>query len=1432
MGKQFKTRLLSLLLVFTILVGAVYIPNTDAFAATTPPGSTTAHWFGTPVRKGIDVARIDGEEAKIGALPEGVFAFPIPGTGGSAPIIDPLQEYVPIPTETYLSDMRMENIFAHTAEDLNTKMANIMFNGIEIRKDGSVISELKSRPGNAGLQKGDLMPSDHYLASLISKDSYYSSSSTDKAIMSGMRGLTTPQPHVNTEYDSQGMNNPVHHRDGFYYFGPVRPVASGYHKGADLGFLLSKFDTGGAGGATLVRMGSTDEEVQVNQTVIANGEELWIKISDTVSVPRVRMEFTYKTYERKAQVFKASQSNGMYLASPYFQEVSYKSETGFGEFGVKGSVRIKRYDDKGNELRGSKYTIKSLTAGSSFTEQTGITITDMEVVVSNLPAGDYEIFETEPPKGHKIVKTKQYFSIFQNEQIVDIAFRSSKFDVPVKTILEDADTGQRVSGGNSYINRLPDDPKELERQVASGNFVNGQWSARLPVGTYAGYPGMAPDGYYFIDYHNGEQFEITDENDNIEITLKVRKVQGRATITVKEWMKTRHVPNAIFELYKVTDKGDQRITKFGTITSGPNGVVDLTGLDVGQYYMIQKNFVGYSEYIPNVTPIYFNIYGTGYVNSNGQYVTEGTHYVYTHENKIKKGSVEVSVVDEEGTTISGVEFSLFKKEDPNNALLSRFTTTGRTAFFNLEPGDYFIKWTNELEMYRYDDTILEFTIKEDGDYISLTFPELKFKRGTVIARKMDAVTNEPIRDTWFVVVNMDGIEVGRIRTGDDGAATLSGLKIGNYLIQEVENNEKYNPNRAKTPFSITRDNQTVELIFKELIKVGDLVIRAQDVDGKPIQGARFSVYDMNNIKVSQGITDINGELHVTGLKFGKYLVYNESVDPKYQQVLVPQTFEIRNMGDRVRLIFVFQETHGTITIIKRDAITKKPLPYAEFSLYEYETGKKIMEAVSDRNGEATFKEVPYGRYYALETKAPPGYHINTTVIGGGHDMKEPSDGWPLDWEGIIPSMINTTRDTNRSQGGLWISEEIQRITIDQLGSTEQIKPPTPPEGEWGSFTGHFEAWGEDRSANGMLTVLLNDDTNEIVEFGMVEEETVVFTHLPYGNYMLQVVNYPARWNNRVPRIKFTVSRNSKDVVATVSQTGWDLDSNPLDPDEEESGNEPENANIGNIRVMLTNDWGQPISSSRFALSDRTGRVIDELETDSRGYLVFRGVNYGDYQVQQITTDYGLEINTDLYPVRIDAENKEVEIYLMNHPLPEGETASETDEDLFRLSGLLALDIDNNRKIGGDDLGVYGSAVELYNVYDELVDMTLTDQYGYYNFDDVVEGTYKIKFSLEEGYRFIDAKGKLTAGEDGIILVNVTEDMANLSALVATNEDGIVEDDDEYNLDDFEDVVKFEHSPMSEETTAMYYTVDGSIDYHTERELTVMENVVHYFKRED
>ena len=161
-------------------------------------------------------------------------------------------------------------------------------------------------------------------------------------------------------------------------------------------------------------------------------------------------------------------------------------------------------------------------------------------------------------------------------------------------------------------------------------------------------------------------------------------------------------------------------------------------------------------------------------------------------------------------------------------------------------------------------------------------------------------------------------------------------------------------------------------------------------------GNRIVKYEKDAL-VARMVTDKEGKAVLNNLPIGKYYVVEEKAGQNC--VLDPEAkeFEIAYKGQEVAVDYVTMELTNqrqkvSLSILKKDAETGKPLEGVVFGLYAQENiknaaGEVVVEkdalielGTTDEEGKLVFQaDLPHGKYYIQEVEHKPGYLPNDEV---------------------------------------------------------------------------------------------------------------------------------------------------------------------------------------------------------------------------------------------------------------------------------------------------------------------------------------------------------------------------------------------------------------------------------------------------------------------
>ncbi|HDR7761515.1 TPA: Cys-Gln thioester bond-forming surface protein [Bacillus cereus] len=153
----------------------------------------------------------------------------------------------------------------------------------------------------------------------------------------------------------------------------------------------------------------------------------------------------------------------------------------------------------------------------------------------------------------------------------------------------------------------------------------------------------------------------------------------------------------------------------------------------------------------------------------------------------------------------------------------------------------------------------------------------------------------------------------------------------------------------------------------EVIKVGE--------QKELLQGAVFDVFTSTNEKVGTITTNEKGVAGLSGLEIGTYTLKEVKSPTGYVLNGQPQQIEVKT-GEVATITVQNNKVKGNIEI-KKLSDNGKTLSKVEFTVFTAE-GKEITKITTNEQGIAQLKDLPYGKYYFVETKGIEGYLLNQT----------------------------------------------------------------------------------------------------------------------------------------------------------------------------------------------------------------------------------------------------------------------------------------------------------------------------------------------------------------------------------------------------------------------------------------------------------------------
>lgn len=458
-------------------------------------------------------------------------------------------------------------------------------------------------------------------------------------------------------------------------------------------------------------------------------------------------------------------------------------------------------------------------------------------------------------------------------------------------------------------------------------------------------------------------------------------------IVVEKYDSVTHeaLPGCTFQLRFLGGTSGTGGTVIGQKVTGKNGTAIWTGLTAGTYIVEEIDPAdGYSI---------INSSETVYISDDGKQDVITVSFDNAPDGILlirKVCSVNPSI------TLQDAEFKIMYADgtligDSNG--IYRTDEKGEIRIPGLKPGkSVVVTETKAPDGFIIDTQSQTVQIKE-GRTVSLTFKNQP--RGKLIIQKRDSISGQPLPGAQFRVTTAAGCEVGLdgvigtatltqngiFTTDSNGEIRISNLAPGALVVTEVKAPAGYVMDAPSTNVVIGPNGDTQTVVITNTPK-GALVVEKYDsVTKQPLAGARFKITNANGELVpdnegltsSNGLytTDVNGQIVISKILPGTYVVAEDKAPDFYQKDPTPQTVVV-NAGDTQTIRF-YNDPLCTLTILKRDAVTRKPLKGAEFTVKDSD-GRDVGRYVTGTDGTATVTGLePNATYVVSESKAPTGY---------------------------------------------------------------------------------------------------------------------------------------------------------------------------------------------------------------------------------------------------------------------------------------------------------------------------------------------------------------------------------------------------------------------------------------------------------------------------
>lgn len=373
---------------------------------------------------------------------------------------------------------------------------------------------------------------------------------------------------------------------------------------------------------------------------------------------------------------------------------------------------------------------------------------------------------------------------------------------------------------------------------------------------------------------------------------------------------------------------------------------------------------------------------------------------YKFKNIKIKGNIEFTKTGEDSDE-NGLKGAIFTLYNSENEVIKTATSdeNGLVKFEGIDYGKYTIKEFKPPVGYLKSDVKLEAKITKNAETVKATTiedePKNELKnnkiRGSVILKKVD-VKGNVLEGAEFSIYSKDDTTyktpLYTAESDKNGVVEFKGVAYGKYVIKETKAPSGYYVSNKIIDNINIKTHEEIVTVSENFVNHevtspapdnGSIKLKKVNEQGFPLNGVEFVLLDENQNIVGVQTTSINGVLHFTNLKYGKYTVKETRTVTGYSLLkdtltaVVSESNKVYDIGTVTN-----NKIRADIKINKLDEIYI-PLQGAEFTLYD-SNGKAVKTGVSGVDGFIVFENIEYGDYTIKETKAPEGYALSKDAI--------------------------------------------------------------------------------------------------------------------------------------------------------------------------------------------------------------------------------------------------------------------------------------------------------------------------------------------------------------------------------------------------------------------------------------------------------------------
>ena len=824
----------------------------------------------------------------------------------------------------------------------------------------------------------------------------------------------------------------------------------------------------------------------------------------------------------------------------------------------------------------------------SFGPEEYTTLEDGTIDLSKLPADTaYVVTELKCP-GYVIDDAQRIIHLDGNEQ-AQFVFTNSK--LPSLYLYKESADGKPLGGVTYRLARIEDGSRYLDR--TSGPDGSIVWEGLEP-GVYSLQEQSTVSDHlldpteYHVQLFPGKDATICLQNDK------------RPNLTIYKFDADDHsipIPNTTF-LVETADGHS-----VAEVTTGPDGSVTVPNLWPG-VFKISEQSVGNDAYLMDAPDQYVTLYPN----------RDREAYFYDHKRPVIEIIKENSITHDQ---LPNVRFQVWYASNDTETGefndLGIFTTdeNGRIELTGpangLRDGWFRVKELAPPTGFSIKDSDTQEAFVQAGKGHTFLFENTPLS--ALVVYKRDSMTGAGLSNCLFQLRYLGGETsgsggtiIGTYQTSENGSFTVTGLKAGYYICEELESDGAHVIDSAPQSFYISgRDQDVVTLYFGNSPK-GSVILRKVDPtdNNRPLEGAVFYVTDSTGAAIGpdNGLytTGSDGLVTISNIEPGTTIIARERQAPKgYELDERPQSIYVSNDGKARTLTFKNYPTGGLELTKVSSADKSKRLSGVTFEIRKAGDDALVDTVTTGKNG-TVYVPLESGSFYAVEIESAENFKLDPTPV-----YFEVEDG-------------RVTRKTVTN-------DPFSGILIHKVSSADGK----------GIYGAHFLLYDAQHNPIGEH---VSDQRGYVYIDDLTESGRYYLRELENEGYIpdteLKTVYVKAGetteiiWKNTPITAQIQIVKKSADYNPT---TGLPA--------------------------------GTPLEGAVFEITDKAGNVVDTIRSNSRGLAVSKPLPLSRYTVREVKSPEHYGVNEQALTAYLEHEGQIVKFEVTNKSLTTGVSITKT-----------------------------------------------------------------------------------------------------------------------------------------------------------------------------